>query len=140
MKSYNLTIIDNEGEIIYDVSITADEVIGFLLKKSVEVNAEKPKKERTLPRVNKPMVSVEIGNEHAKDTPKIKGQRTCSKCGGVGHIAKTCKAGEIDSGNPLVEKVQLMVEQGMSDEDIYAEMHDRMTTKELREALELAKK
>ena len=147
MKAYNLTIIDEGGETIYDVPISADEVIGFLLKQQTEVVQviEKPKKEpkeKTLPRLNKPIVSVEIGEGYGGSGKllKTKRQHTCSKCGGVGHIAKTCKAGTLESSNPLVEKVQLMVDQGMSEEEIYNEMHDRMTAKELREALESAKK
>lgn len=145
MKSYNLTIIDDEGETIYDVPITADEVIGFLLKyqAGLPVLVEEPareKKEKTLPRLNKPLASVEIGEGYGGKTPKMKRQHTCKKCGEVGHIAKTCKTGALESSNPLVEKVQLMVDQGMSEGEIYNEMHDRMTAKELREALELAKK
>lgn len=71
------------------------------------------------------------------DEPK-KRSITCKKCGKTGHFAKTCPA-QPAVLNPIIERMRDLYKQGLTDEEIYFEVHNSVTDAQFRTYLESAK-
>jgi hypothetical protein len=135
MKTYSLSIVDSEGEIIMDRDISPDEVIDILRNAEPVTNVNAPEK---------PVAGKKVGGIEKK-------QYSCKNCGQPGHTSKTCpkakqieiptvKKDEPEFPNPLYENVFKMVKGGLSKPQIGIKMHDSMTQQEIERAINFAEK
>ncbi len=88
-----------------------------------------------------------IEEESIAPTLVIGRKNKCGLCGGFGHSKRTCIANDDDepvdrklqAQNAIQLKINNLVRQGASDEEIYAAMHDSMTDSQFREAITKAR-
>lgn len=100
--TYSLTVLDNDGNMVVDHELTADEAM-LILAPHIGKPAPADAVEETAPTLEK--------RAYKKGTPKapapskaplkVKGQKVCKNCGVPGHIAKTCKSPAATSSDPL---------------------------------------
>lgn len=81
----SVTIIDDEGETVFEAELSDDEMIEFLLQADDEEEPPTPPKRSYTKRADTPMVKKAEGSRYKK--PRTV---TCKKCGETGHLQKTC--------------------------------------------------
>lgn len=113
MNEYTLSIIDGEGNIVFDQTVSPDYVIACLkgaLEKAWDANRSsgggEPQAKKEKP---------QKGKRGGK-----KGERKCGKCGEPGHQARTCDADEEQppQGKSLEDHIRPLFEKGESYEEI----------------------
>ncbi len=99
----SITILNEKGNAVYERELTADQLVDELLDARINDDTDLPVRGGEIVHTKMSAMTAAVvgpggaGTLMAKKEDKVKGARSCKKCGQTGHIQKTCPLNKTDA-------------------------------------------